>query len=140
MATITEVLDRVGVTAPDDILADIDVPVLTGPQRQGDVGIFPCRATHPATGTMTGIPPAGVTVVRGEANTHMLLPEAGDTVRWWPAPESEGSVLLGVLEVPDGATAWLVHTDEHGVNGIGPGVYVLNGKREQADEIRRVAD
>jgi hypothetical protein len=45
-----------------------------------------------------------------------------------------------VLDVAKGATAYLIHTDEHGANGIGPGTYRLTGKREQADEIRRVAD
>jgi hypothetical protein len=45
-----------------------------------------------------------------------------------------------VLDVPEGAVAYLIHTDEHGANGIGPGTYRLTGKREQADEIRRVAD
>ena len=40
----------------------------------------------------------------------------------------------------DGSVAHLIHTDEHGCNAVGPGVYVLHGKREQAEEIRRVAD
>lgn len=32
------------------------------------------------------------------------------------------------------------HTDEHGANAMGPGTYVVRGKREEADAIRRVAD
>jgi hypothetical protein len=42
--------------------------------------------------------------------------------------------------VPEGETADLIHTDEHGCNTMGPGLYVIRGKRERADEIRRVAD
>jgi hypothetical protein len=33
--------------------------------------------------------------------------------------------------VPQGQSAQLIHTDEHGANGIGPGVYWINRKREQ---------
>lgn len=57
-----------------------------------------------------------------------------------PDTPRAGDVGLGTLHVPDGAVAWLIHTDEHGVNGIGPGTYRLHGKIEQAEEIRRVAD
>jgi hypothetical protein len=44
MTTYSTILDRSRITCPDDTLADIDVPVLTGPQRQGDVGIWPTAA------------------------------------------------------------------------------------------------
>ena len=145
MTTLTAILARHAVGVADDLIADIDVPVLTGVQRQGDVGIFPRPPIGAAEiGQMTNVPATGVAVVRGEfatgANSHILSPEPGSEILWAPASPREGSVLLGVLHVPDGAVAWLIHTDEHGANGIGPGTYTLRGKREQADEIRRVAD
>lgn len=139
MNTHAAILNRADITPPDELLAGIEVPVLTGPQRQGDVGVWPRpklgKAEHDA---MRPVPAEGVAVVRGEAtgNTHLLM--ADGAVRWSPATGDE--LTLGVLDVPADATAWLIHTDEHGVNGIGPGTYRLTGKREQAAEVRRVAD
>jgi hypothetical protein len=144
MSTFANILDRAGITTPDQALADIDVPVLTGPQRQGDVLIVPRAPIGAAElANMTRVPAAGLPVVRGEAtgNTHLLMPEHDTTIWWAPAtPTRDADVTLGVLHVPDNATAWLIHTDEHGVNGIGIGTYTLRGKREQAEEIRRVQD
>lgn len=140
MTTLANILARHDLTAADQALADIDVPVLAGPQRQGDVIIIPRAPLGNAErASMTAIPAAGVSVVRGDAtgNAHILSPEAGTEVLWSP---STGGLSLGVLHVPTDAVAWLVHTDEHGANGVGPGTYTLHGKREQADEIRRVAD
>ena len=136
---LTTIFDRHNVSIPPDLAADIDVPVLTGPQRQGDVGIFPRPPAGAAELTsMSPIPAEGVRVVRGEAtgNAHILHAD-GPAVLWSP---SSNGLRLGVLHVPAGSTAWLIHTDEHGANGIGAGTFVLTGKREQADEIRRVAD
>lgn len=143
MNTHAQVLERLDIAPPDAALADIEVLVLTGPQRQGDVGIFPRPKLGKAEfDRMTPVPPEGVAVVRGEAtgNTHVLLADVDSTVLWAPHVGREGGVTLGVLAVAEGSTAFLVHTDEHGVNAIGPGTYVLHGKREQAAEIRRVAD
>lgn len=141
MTTHRTILARHDIHPADQAIADIDVPILTGPQRQGDVLIAPRPPLGRAElASMTPLPAAGIPVVRGEAtgNTHILTPEHNTTVMWSP---TEGDLLrLGVLHVPAGAVAWLVHTDEHGVNGIGPGTYIVTGKREQADELRRVAD
>lgn len=145
MNTLTNILARHQITVPDDLIADIEIPILTSPQRQGDVGIFP----RPAAGAvelaaMTAVPATGVAVVRGEAtgNTHLLSPEPDTVVMWAANTRYDGAsdLVLGVLHVPAGAVAWLIHTDEHGANGIGAGTYTLHGKREQADELRRVAD
>jgi hypothetical protein len=134
--TLTQVLAPHGITAADAALAEIEVPVLAGLQRQGDVMIHPVYTAPPGT----PIPPSGVAVVRGESggNTHLLHAEGPCT--WAPADQRDGQLLLGHLTVADGAVAYLIHTDEHGANGIAPGVYALHGKREQADVIRRVAD
>jgi hypothetical protein len=134
--TYAEILEHVGVTVPDPVFAQLEVPVISDlPQRQGDVFIEPTPRI-PAGGNP--IPHAGVAVVRGEAtgNTHIL--QTFGTCTWLP---SDGrGVVLGHLHVPAGETCNLIHTDEHGVNAVGPGSYTLKGKRELADEIRRVAD
>lgn len=140
--TLEKALARHNITAADAALADIEVPVLTGPQRQGDILIKPRAPLGNAErATMTTVPRSGVAVVRAEAtgNTHLLDAVEG-TVLWQAANTVEGDVLLGVLHVEDGSVANLLHTDEHGCNAIGPGTYTLHGKREMADEIRRVAD
>lgn len=142
--TYADTLGKHNIPLPDDLLADVEVPVLTGPQRQGDVGVWPRR--RPSSAELDAyqpVPPAGVAVVRGEAatggNAHILDAYDG-TVLWRPATGRDSSLSLGVLHVPDGAVAYLTHTEEHGSNGIGPGTYRLTGKREQAEELRRVAD
>lgn len=138
MHTIGSVLALHDITVPNETLAEVEVPVLSGPQRQGDVLIVPRTpllsderlAAH-------AVPKEGVAVVRGEAtgNTHLLHGEG--EVLW---ARRDGDLLLGVVDVPDGSTAYLIHTDEHGANAMGSGTYELRGKREQADVVRRVAD
>lgn len=140
--TLEKALARHNIAVADELLADIEVPVLTGPQRQGDILIIPRAPIGEAElASMTHVGREGVAVVRGEAtgNTHLLDAVDGDV--FWRAHEGQaGDVLLGVLYVPQGSTAHLLHTDEHGCNAIGAGTYTLHGKREMADEIRRVAD
>lgn len=141
--TFADLLTPQGIDIPEGIVADAEVPVLTGPQRQGDVAIFPRPKLGKAErATVVPVPAEGVAVVQGEAatggNAHVLLAEGPCT--WTPHTARPGDVLLGVLDVPEGATAFLIHTEEHGANAIGAGTYRLVGKREQADELRRVAD
>lgn len=147
MSTLTyaDTLGKHNISLPDDLIADVEVPVLTGPQCQGDVGIWPRAVIGAAElDRATVVPAEGIAVVRGEAttggNAHILDAYHGD-VFWLPADgRSSDALALGVLHVPEGSTAMLTHTEEHTSNGIGPGTYRLTGKREQADEIRRVAD
>lgn len=140
--TLTAALARHDISVADELLADIEVPVLTGPQRQGDVLVIPRAKLGAAERTvMVVVPREGIPVVRGEAtgNTHLLDAVQG-IVLWSPARVSGAEVTLGVLHVEADSVAHLLHTDEHGCNAIGPGTYTLHGKREQAEEIRRVAD
>lgn len=131
--TYREVLAAHAVEIPAHLLADAEVPVATGLQIQGDVAVVP---TRPAVEVGELVPAEGVAVVRGEAggNTHLLV---GTDIRWRPV--IGGGLEYGVVTVPDGGEAFLLHP-EHGATGIGGGCYVLSGQREQADEIRRVAD
>lgn len=143
MTTFADLLTPLGVDIPEGLIADAEVPALTGPQRQGDVGIFPRARLGTAERTKAHpIPAAGIAVVRGESttgsNSHIL--QADGDCTFIAAEARTGSVLLGILHVPAGATAFLTHTDEHGCNAMGPGTYRITGKRERAGEIRRVAD
>jgi hypothetical protein len=137
--TLRAALSRHDITVADELLAEIEVPIITGPQRQGDVAIIPRSAASTLEiNSMELVGRSGVPVIRGEAtgNTHLLDAVQGD-VRW---SASGQGLTLGLLHVGEGSVAHLLHTDEHGCNAIGPGTYRLVGKREMADEIRRVAD
>lgn len=133
--TTADLITRHGIDVDAHLSREATIPVLTGPQRQGDVIVIPAIGDVAAT----PVPAAGVPVVRGEAggNTHLLLAE-GD-VRFDGAPASAADLTLGVLTVAEGACAWLAHP-EHGYAGIGVGTYRIGRQREQADEIRMVQD
>lgn len=139
--TLGTILDRAGVDTLGVLDAQVDVPVLTGlAQAQGDLIILP-RPNKPAA--TTPIPTAGALVVRAESsggNTHSLHSWDGPACYYERALASSSGLVLGMLTVPDGATAYLVHTEEHGANAFGPGTYEIRRQREQADEIRMVAD
>lgn len=135
MATTTEMIEATGVpvcTAQD---FDLEIPVETGAQRQGDVYVRPANVTATTEVKATGTP-----VVRGEngGNTHAIYPADGpvfcDTVA-----ASTRNLQVACLTVPEGSTAYLGHP-EHGYNGIGPGNYELRRQREMAEEMRMVAD
>ena len=138
--TYADTLGKHDIDIPENLVAQAEVPVLTGPQRQGDVSIWPTTITP--SGVSVPVPPEGIAVVRGEtstgSNSHILDAYYGDV--YWTEMSDRDGLLLGIVEVPDGSVAVLTHTDEHGSNAIGPGRYELTGKREQADIVRRVAD
>lgn len=134
--TYDDVLGAHGVTIPAHLEAQAAIPVLTGLQVQGDVAIIPVRASAKMGAP---VPPSGIAVVRGESggNTHLLVAEG--QVSWAPVVDNPDLLDLGVVTVPEGATAFLLHP-EHGANAMGPGNYTIRRQREQADELRVVAD
>ncbi len=136
MATTTEMIEATGVTvvtATD--LADIEIPVLAGIQRQGDVLIRP--ATVKAA---TAVPATGAPVVRGEngGNTHAIYAADGPVFCDTTAA-STTDLQVAILSVPEGSTAYLGHP-EHGYMGIAPGDYEIRRQREMAEQMRMVAD
>ncbi len=133
--TYGDVLGRHAIEIPAHLAAQAEVPVLTGAQRQGDIIALP---TRPGADAGTPVPAEGVAVVRGEAggNTHLLVADGAVT---WRATSGDDRLELGTVTVPPGGVAWLLHP-EHGAQGLGPGCYRIRRQREQADEIRMVAD
>lgn len=132
LATLTE---RHGIDVHEHLDRELTIPVLTGLQRQGDVLVLP---DENATAT-TPVPAAGVPVVRGEngGNTHAIVAEGPVFCDLREASTTD--LTLALLTVPPASVAWLAHP-EHGYMGIGPGTYSLRRQREQADELRMVAD
>lgn len=129
-------------------------PVITGLQAQGDLIIIPWTVAsmrhvdkeHVARAAQ--IPTGGVVVLTGNnGHDHTLAPVPG--VRWYRYRSSDfpssswvrtpTPTTLGILVVDEGAVGVLGHI-EHGDSYIGPGHYVIRRQREQADEIRAVAD
>lgn len=136
MATTTELSMATGVTVKTAV-DDVDIPVLAGLQRQGDVIVVPRTDLVAAT---TPVMAAGTPVVRGEngGNTHAIY-AAGGPVFCDVESGSAEDLRVAVLAVPEGSTAYLAHP-EHGYMGVAPGTYEVRRQREMAEELRMVAD
>lgn len=135
MKSLGSIIEVTGVDVHEHLDRDDIVPVHSGLQVQGDVAVVPVRRSAKA-GVV--VPAEGMAVVRGEngGHTHLLV---GEGLRWAAVEARAGGLDLGVLAVPDGGTGYLAHP-EHGYLAMGPGAYVVRRQREQADEIRLVAD
>lgn len=130
MNTLAELIDTYG----RDVYAWLDrettIPILDGPQAQGDINIRPVTTTA----ATTPIPNQGVVVATGQGgHDHVLVP-GGFFDR-----SSGDSLVVGTLTVLDGTVQYLAH-DEHGYTGIAPGTYEISQQREYAGEWRVVAD
>lgn len=135
MATTTELIEATGVSVVTAQDFDLDIPVLSGLQRQGDVMVRPAKVT-----ATTAVPDGGCPVVRGESggNTHAIY--AADGPVFCDVIDGNAQDLrVACLSVPEGSTAYLGHP-EHGYQGIAPGSYELRRQREMAEELRMVAD
>jgi hypothetical protein len=137
MATTTEMIEATGVDVWTTQDLDIDIPVLSGVQRQGDVIVLPAKLK---LGEKTPVPANGTAVVRGESggNTHAIYAADGPVFCDVEAGSAR-NLRVAVLSVPEGSTAYLGHP-EHGYMGIAPGNYEIRRQREMAEEMRMVAD
>ena len=134
MQTLEALSTKFGTGSLDHLIESAEIPVLSTPQRQGDVSWWPMKAGEVAG--LQEVPSKGYPVVRGEAggNTHLLLAEG--PVFFAPANDT---LRLGTLVVPEGSIAHM-HHPEHGYNSIAPGTYLFKGQQTQMDTLRRVAD
>jgi hypothetical protein len=116
------------------LLDDAEIPVLTGPQAQGDVFWYPMKPGQVAG--LVPIPVKGVVIVEGlNGHPHTLF---ADGECFWSANPGRDQ-RLGTAVVPEGSTLIVAH-NEHGYSAVGAGSYVFNRSREQADEIKLLAD
>ena len=138
MQTYGALLSQHGISIPEHLEAEAQVPVLSGVQAQGDLLVVPVDKTQLGTGQL--VPMGGYQVVRGEAAAHTHWLDGLGPVSYAPNTGELDGLVLGELTVPDGSVAYLTHEDEHGSNGIGAGRYEIRQKRELADEIRYVED
>lgn len=123
-----------GVTDLSPELVD-EYPVCTGPQRQGDVLVWPVKAGKSAWDAKP-IPAAGIAVVRGENGGHTHMLQGAGLFARNPKPATATNLVLGLLTVSEGEVAFLGH-EEHRMKVIGAGTYQLERQRERE---RVVAD
>lgn len=134
MHTNTAILSKYGVGDLALEFPELEVPVLSANQRQGDVMVLKVTTKH--AGKPLG---KGVEVVRSEAssgNTHTLHGEG----LWEPNARADRDLVQGWLTVAAGQEAFLIHTEEHNAIGLGEGTYEIRRQQEFAGEWRRVAD
>lgn len=144
MATQLQLTNRFGTELLEHLPEDVEIPILQGTQRQGDVLVCPAGeiGNYEDVANAPLIPSAGIPVVRGEngGNTHFLVAEG--EVRYVPEKETNAhSLLLGTMFVGEGSSAYLTHP-QHGFMGIGSGTYIFKRQREVSleEELRIIAD
>jgi hypothetical protein len=121
-----------------DLLADVEVPVLAGPQSQGDLLAVPCGRT-PGADTVD-VPVSGIDIIEARDGGHahtLVAPDGGARIHL-RRPTSADDLVLAVVEAAH--PVFLLHS-EHGATGLAAGCWEIRGQREfDAAEARRVAD
>ncbi|MBB4932640.1 hypothetical protein F4561_003460 [Lipingzhangella halophila] len=130
--TLAQLTERSGRGVLDHLEREAAVPVIDGPQAQGDLIVIPHHLVSddvefPRHG-WRAVPPEGIELLRSAAggNPHALVADPG-TCHWAASARDRFNLALGVLTAT--APAYLVHA-EHGGTGIAPGTYVVRRQRE----------
>ena len=140
MAQQQRTLGYVTTLAGTDVLEHLDrqaaIPVSSGLQRQGDVGLIPVGLIgyKPPKGGKQ-VPAAGIPLVSSGDGAHTHLLVADGPVTWAPIPK--GGADVGCFTVHESATAYVLHP-EHGAMGHAPGVYLV--RRQVEDRGHPVGD
>ncbi|MGW5720626.1 hypothetical protein ACWEVP_30945 [Amycolatopsis sp. NPDC003865] len=124
---LAELLDRTGLDVLAHLDRQVDVPVIDGPQAQGDLIVVPA-AMADAVRSRAGwhsLPAEGAELVRGGdgTNPHTLVGVCQLTVQ---VADPAG---LAVAMLHNTAPVYLVHP-EHGATGIAPGRWIVRRQRE----------
>lgn len=137
MTTLTTLTAATGRTVRPGLAMDDPCPVSTGlPVAQGDVLCLFRPAVKAEA--WASVPARGQVLVAG-IHDHVLFADPDSGVRW--APHRADELDVAVVDVPSGAVAWLLHTDEHGAQGLGAGRWVIRCQQEwTAAGHRRVSD
>ncbi|WP_287004067.1 MULTISPECIES: hypothetical protein [Gordonia] len=131
--TLDDLTTFSGLDVLDHLDRSIRIPVISGPQAQGDLMIVPLSmvrnaiVTRPWTHT-THVRREGVELLRSAAggNPHSLVADDGTCTWSSPVQDAEG-LALGIIDTSQ--AAFLIHP-EHGATGIAPGRYVIRRQRE----------
>lgn len=134
MKTLADIEQIAGRRAYDWLARDLETPVLSGPQAQGDLFVLPITSEVSGSDVLR----AGVDVIEPTADgghAHTLVAPDGGVALEWVDGHAHIIALICVAQ-----PAYLLH-DEHGASGIAPGNYELRRQTETSlAEQRRVAD
>jgi hypothetical protein len=137
---LAELLDRNDLDILEHLERQVTVPVLDGPQAQGDLIVLPLAMVRVVSvwqgATWQPVPPGGVELVRGVAgnNPHTLVADPG-TCRWTFGVRDP--LGLGIVLFTNTAPAYLIHP-EHGGSGVAPGEWLVRRQQESGTHRRRL--
>jgi hypothetical protein len=130
---LAELLDHNDLDVLAHLERQVTVPVLDGPQAQGDLIVLPLAMITTVTAVQPrehwlSVPLGGVELVRGVAgnNPHTLVADAG-TCSWTAGVRDP--LGLGIAVFTNTAPAYLIHP-EHGGSGVAPGTWLVRRQQE----------
>lgn len=134
LRTLSDITAWSGVDVFDYLDREVSVPVVDGPQAQGDLIVVPHAmladvvTCQPWTRTVP-VPASGIELLRSAAggNPHSLVADEGACTWTGPVADPRG-LALGIVEVT--GVAYLIHP-EHGATGIAAGRYVIGRQRKR---------
>lgn len=136
MNTIELLKNQFPVGDLEHLMSDAEIPVLTGPNSQGDLSWYPIN-TDKKIADLEAIPANGKVVLEGNnGHPHTLFSMTGEC--FISISPSQGQ-LLGTVVIPEGSVLLVGH-NEHGYNAVGAGTYLFNRSREMREEIELLAD
>lgn len=130
---LAELLDRTGLEVLDHLEKQVTIPVIDGPQAQGDLIVVPLDMVGPVTARPWArwreVPVDGVELVRGVNgnNPHTLVADTG-TCRW--TTDVGDPTRLGIALFENTEPVFLIHP-EHGGSGVAPGRWLVRRQQER---------
>lgn len=137
--TLADLTALSGLEVLDHLDQEISIPVIAGPQAQGDLLVIPYgmvadtisprQFAHP-----TQVGPRGIELLRSAAggNPHSLVADVEQGFCTWSVAVFREQLTLGAVDTS--VVANLIHP-EHGATGIAPGRYVIRRQREQSNTL-----
>jgi hypothetical protein len=121
---LAELLNRNDLDVLDHLERQVAIPVLDGPQAQGDLIVLPHAMVRPVTTqdpwtNWWPVPHGGVELVRGVA---------GPGVCEWTS-NIHDPLGLGIALFTNTAPVYLIHP-EHGGSGVAPGTWLVRRQQE----------
>ena len=131
--TLADLTARTGLDVLDYLDQSVSIPVIAGPQAQGDLIVIPLtvlgdEVTTTEWSRSVDVGRTGLELLRSAAggNPHTLVADGG-ICSWTARVDDPRGLALGILDTC--VTAYLIHP-EHGATGIAPGRYVIRRQRE----------
>ena len=138
--TLSDVERHAGRSCYDHVseaLAEIEVPVIDGPQAQGDLLIVPVARTA-GGGAVDVTGPVDIIEAINGGHAHTLVAPDGGCRAHVRRPTGADDLVLATID--NTMPVYLLHA-EHGAMGLAPGSWEMRGQREfDAAEARRIAD